>query len=174
MKEVAKSEVIVGELQKVFDTDQSRTKMGRLREMFDAIEKKREGGMSLEKIRLVLEENGFVIRLPTLTQYLHRIRQERGLESVSDQVPVAESKTKPERPKGPKAARPGKGKGQDKSPAAPDVLDVGKQENAGQTVEQSSTVRKAKTAALAEQFIKSGSSGSSNFLDDIINKGKSK
>lgn len=123
MKEVAKSEVIVGELQKVFDTDQSRTKMGRLREMFDAIEKKRDGGMSLEKIRLVLEENGFVIRLPTLTQYLHRIRQERGLESVSDQGPVAESKPKPERPKGPKAARPGKGKDQDKSPASPDLMD---------------------------------------------------
>ena len=56
MKEVAKSEVIVGQLQQVFDSDQSRTKMGRLREMFDAIEQKRDGGMSLENIRSVLKK----------------------------------------------------------------------------------------------------------------------
>ena len=115
MKEVAKSEVIVGQLQQVFDSDQSRTKMGRLREMFDAIEQKRDGGMSLENIRSVLEKNNFVISLSTLTKSLQRISQERGIERGA---PVAEPKlSRAKKIKSPKTNAKGK------SPAAPDSMD---------------------------------------------------
>ena len=58
---VASTEEIVDDLQKFFKTDQSRTTVGRLREMFETIEKLRDGGMSLENIRLVLEKNNLKI-----------------------------------------------------------------------------------------------------------------
>lgn len=74
---VAATDVIVADLQDFFKKDQTRSTVGRLREMFDTIEKLREGGMSLENIRLVLEKNNLKIGLPTLTKSLQRIRAER-------------------------------------------------------------------------------------------------
>lgn len=74
---VAATDVIVADLQDFFKKDQTRSTVGRLREMFDTIEKLRAGGMSLENIRLVLEKNNLKIGLPTLTKSLQRIRAER-------------------------------------------------------------------------------------------------
>lgn len=93
-KPVASTDVIVGDLQKFFETDQSRTTVGRLREMFDTIEKLRDGGMSLEKIRLVLDKNNLKISLATLTKSLQRIRGERDVD-----VTVAKTEQKPKRAK---------------------------------------------------------------------------
>ncbi len=85
---VASTEEIVDDLQKFFKTDQSRTTVGRLREMFETIEKLRDGGMSLENIRLVLEKNNLKIGLPTLTKSLQRIRAERNSKLATSAAAV--------------------------------------------------------------------------------------
>lgn len=111
-KPVASTDVIVGDLQKFFASDQSRTTVGRLREMFDTIEKLRDGGMSLEKIRLVLEKNNLKISFATLTKSLQRIRVERGVEVAT---PKEQFEQKPKR-------KPAKATGVQL--AMPDVTDV--------------------------------------------------
>ena len=111
-KPVASTDVIVGDLQKFFAQDQSRTTVGRLREMFETIEKLRDGGMSLEKIRLVLEKNNLKINLATLTKSLQRIRGERGGE-VATQKEQFDQKLK---------RKPAKATATGASLAAPDVL----------------------------------------------------
>ena len=83
---VASTEEIVTDLQNFFNTDQSRTTVGRLREMFDTIENLRDGGMSLENIRLVLDKNNLKIGLPTLTKSLQRIRAEREAKTLVEKV----------------------------------------------------------------------------------------
>ena len=85
---VASTEEIVTDLQNFFKTDQSRTTVGRLREMFDTIEKLRDGGMSLENIRLVLDKNNLKIGLPTLTKSLQRIRAERNVKTLVTSTPT--------------------------------------------------------------------------------------
>lgn len=89
---VASTEEIVSDLREFFKTDQSRTTVGRLREMFDTIEKLRDGGMSLENIRLVLDKNNLKIGLPTLTKSLQRIRAEREAKTLVGKVVVAPAK----------------------------------------------------------------------------------
>ena len=88
---VASTEEIVTDLQNFFKTDQSRTTVGRLREMFDTIEKLRDGGMSLENIRLVLDKNNLKIGLPTLTKSLQRIRTERNVKTLVTSTPAKAS-----------------------------------------------------------------------------------
>ena len=54
-----------------------RSKIGRLRELFDEIENANKAGVKMEDIRLALKAQGLDIPMSSFKTLLHRVRQER-------------------------------------------------------------------------------------------------
>jgi hypothetical protein len=77
---MARKDEIIADLKEFYDSDTTRTKIGRVREIYDVIEELRDGGMSLSNILEILNKKGFELKLQTLTSYLHTIKNERGAE----------------------------------------------------------------------------------------------
>lgn len=115
---MSRKDDIITELKSSFDADTTRSKIGRVREIYDVIAELKDGGMSLKNIVEILNKPDFNLGLdaPTLASYLYMIRKKKGLDRV-----VVVQQAQPQ--EAPQAIKPGKGKGQSKSPASPDLMD---------------------------------------------------
>lgn len=119
---MSRKDDIINELKSSFDADTTRSKIGRVREIYDVIAELKDGGMSLKNIVEILNKPDFDLGLdaPTLASYLYMIRKKKGFDRV-----VAVQQATPQEAL--KAAKPkpkkGKDKGKGKSPATPDLLD---------------------------------------------------
>lgn len=79
---MAKKEDIVADLKNLLETDTTRTKMGRIWEVYDEIVELQQGGVSMKNIEARLNERGFALKPGNLTSYLCQIRKKKGIEKT--------------------------------------------------------------------------------------------
>ncbi|WP_176329020.1 hypothetical protein [Burkholderia vietnamiensis] len=84
-----------GEFPRFTATAGERTKIGRLRDLFDEIEGAKRLGWRYEHILLGLSDQGLEVSLNTLKDALKRIRAERKLEPVVQQTTPKKEAVKP-------------------------------------------------------------------------------
>jgi hypothetical protein len=73
-----KSKTISEQLRALAENDDARTKIARLRDVFDDIEAALAAGVSQSRVVKNLSDNGLVMTLGTFKSMLQRIRKERG------------------------------------------------------------------------------------------------
>lgn len=99
---MAKKEEIVADLKHLLETDQTRTKMGRIWEIYEEIVELQQGGVSMKNIETLLNARGFALKPGNLTSYLCQIRKKKGIEKIvarHEQKPKKQPvKTKPSIP----------------------------------------------------------------------------
>lgn len=79
---MATKEEIVADLRHLLETDQTRTKMGRIWEIYAEIVELQQGGVSMKNIEALLNARGFALKPGNLTSYLCQIRKKKGIEKV--------------------------------------------------------------------------------------------
>ena len=104
---MATKEEIVAAFKHLLETDQTRTKMGRIWEIYAEIVELQQGGVSMKNIEALLNARGFALKPGNLTSYLCQIRKKKGIEKVARAGPkpkktvLAKPVTAPKAPKKP-------------------------------------------------------------------------
>lgn len=119
MHQSTSDEQLRARLLKAYEADPDRSKMGRLRKQYDTIIDLQKGGMSLEKILMVLNEDiapDDRLTMKTFNGYLYLLRKEK-----KSQLPLEVEPGTPHT-----SSVQGKKRKTPKPPAAPGKLDEGK------------------------------------------------
>jgi hypothetical protein len=106
---MAKKEEIVASLKNLLETDTTRSKIGKIWEVFDEIVELQHAGVRMANIEARLNERGFDLKPGNLATYLYQIRKKKGIEKTI----TAKKEPKPKKTK-------------TKPTASPVVLDDGK------------------------------------------------
>lgn len=114
---MAKKEEIVADLKKLLETDTTRSKMGRIYEVYDEIVELQLAGVSIANIEASLNARGFDLKPGNLTSYLYQIRKKKSADWVPG-MPDRRGQSKPKAPRAPKVKKP-KGGG----PATPGLTE---------------------------------------------------
>lgn len=85
---VAKKEDIVAGLKDLLETDTTRTKMGKIWEVYAEIVALQQAGVSIKNIETRLNERGFDLQPGNLTSYLYQIRKKKGIEKAVAVAPA--------------------------------------------------------------------------------------
>lgn len=83
-----KKEDIVAGLKDLLETDTTRTKMGKIREVYAEIVALQQAGVSIKNIETRLNERGFDLQPGNLTSYLYQIRKKKGIEKAEAVAPA--------------------------------------------------------------------------------------
>jgi hypothetical protein len=91
---LVKKDKVISSLDALLTSDVKRTKIGRIREVFDEIKSKQEFGVSLDVIFKTLNADGFGLKnISSLRYFLWKIGAERGFETV-EKTPKSSSTKK--------------------------------------------------------------------------------
>lgn len=163
---MAKKDEIVADLKDLLETDNTRSKIGRIWEIYDEIVELQKKGVSMKNIEARLNGRGFALKPGNLSSYLYQIKKKMEAGKVTAPVEPTPRPARGTKPKPEKAAAKA-GKGEIKSPATPDLMDGKKPETpaVGNESEEDLT-DKQKRERKASQYLSNDETSSyiSNFI----------